>query len=286
MRVNFVKHTFRYLFDQDVVAPSDRLLVVGGTDRDAETLFEIGFSTISIININPDSMLHFGHKVNFIHGDISSVQFEKESFDVTFTSDCLHHCSSPHGALIAMYRAARKAMVVIESRDNWLMRLGIQFGFTNHFELNAKNMEGHGGVDYTSVPNFIYRWTEREFEKTIQSADPTIKHKFFYRYALTLPEKRFNSSRSIMRRWALSGVSPLARAISTAFPRQGNTFAMAVLKDPDTCELRPWLERVGGEVRPRAEYYAKRGLSRAGFAGNWTSPESSGSARRGVILSF
>ena len=261
MRIDFVKRTFRYLFDHEVVAPSDRLLVIGGTDLDAETLFDIGFKNITILNINKDALPRFGQKVKFIQGDVTNMSLQTDSVDVAFTSDCLHHCSSPHGAVIAMYRAARKAVVVIESRDNLLMKLGIRLGFTSNYELMSKNMDGHGGVDYSAVPNFVYRWTEKEFEKTIQSADPTIKHKFFYRYDLTLPERRFSASRSTIQRWALSGVAPLARAISTAFPRQGNTFAMAVLKDPETCELRPWLERVDGEVRPRSEYYAKRGFT-------------------------
>ena len=37
------------------------------------------------------------------------------------------------------------------------------------------------------TPNHIYRWTEREFKKTIRSCDPTGEHGFQFHYGLNMP---------------------------------------------------------------------------------------------------
>jgi hypothetical protein len=54
-------------------------------------------------------------------------------------------------------------------------RSGVTLGLIEVFELSA--VIGNGGecagVNYTSVPNYVYRWTERDFQKTICCADPT-----------------------------------------------------------------------------------------------------------------
>ncbi len=55
----------------------------------------------------------------------------------------LHHCGSPHRALLEMYRVARKAAVVFEARDSLMMRSAVALGFTNDFELEAVSSEGY-----------------------------------------------------------------------------------------------------------------------------------------------
>ena len=41
---------------------------------------------------------------------------------------------------------------------------------------NPDSFGDQGGVDNSNIPNFVYRWTENEVKKLINSYDP--KHKF------------------------------------------------------------------------------------------------------------
>ena len=43
-----------------------------------------------------------------------------------------------------------------------------------------------GGVDNTNVPNFVYRWTEREVYKLISCYEPQFKHKINFFMIQTL----------------------------------------------------------------------------------------------------
>lgn len=57
-----------------------------------------------------------------------------------------------------------------------------------------------GGVAHTGVPNFIYRWTEREVYKTIRTADPAHEPNIQFFYHLQLPHERFEkTSRPLLR---------------------------------------------------------------------------------------
>lgn len=81
-----------------------------------------------------------------------------------------------------MYRVARKAVIAFEARDSMLTQLVVQFGHTGQFEVSSIDPEGRGGVADTGIPNFVYRWTEREVIKTIASYGPggTPTFQFFY----------------------------------------------------------------------------------------------------------
>ena len=95
------------------------------------------------------------------------------SFDAVIVDAGLHHCHSPHRALLEMYRVARKCAVAFEARDSLLMRAAIRAGLTEEFERSAISADRmRGGVADTGIPNFVYRWTEREVKKTIASYEP------------------------------------------------------------------------------------------------------------------
>jgi SAM-dependent methyltransferase len=159
--------------------------------------------------------------------DAHELPFPDGSFDWAFVSDGLHHCSQPHRALTEMWRVARVGVIAVEASDNPATRLAVRFGLTQNYELEsvAGNDGRFGGVDDTAVPNYIYRWTEREFEKTLRSFDPTGPIRFRYFYALSVPE-RFGPLRK------------LARPAGVLLRRNVNTFAMVAWK-PVT--RWPWL---------------------------------------------
>lgn len=247
----------------------DSALAIGGTDQDAGILLEAGFTEVTVLNIYKEAISKYSDRVAFLVGDVRNNNIADRSFDIVFASDCLHHCRYPHGALCEAYRIARKLVVIVESRDSFVIRLAERLGIAMRFEIIPDNLRGRGGVDYSEVPNFVYRWTEREFEKTIRSYDPTIEQNFVYHYDANLPVKRLPSLNS--RLFGLLGhlMKAAAFVVKAMFPHQGNTFAMVAVKDPVRCALQPWLERRDDRVRPRLSFYRDRfgvSVDRAGGA--------------------
>ena len=104
--------------------------------------------------------------------DAERLTFADKSFDVVIVHAGLHHCYSPHRALLEMYRVARKVVVAFESRDSLTMRTAVRLGLTLDYETDSLTADGKGGVAETGIPNFVYRWTERDVIKTIASFDP------------------------------------------------------------------------------------------------------------------
>jgi len=255
MRTASVRHALSRLIEQKLLAPTDRMLVIGGGPGEAELFGSFGFSDVTLLNINPEMGQGVGG-YRFVAGDAHALDHEDGAFDATFTSDCLHHCRAPHRVLTEMYRVARKTVIVVESRDNLVMRTAVRLGFVTDFELQPKNLKGEGGVNFGAIPNFIYRWREEEFEKTIQSFDPTIQQKFLYFYDLNLPEGRLRgtSAKAAVARALAAALRLVARLV----PRQGNTFTMVAHKDPATCAVHPWLRRADGAIVPNRAYYAQR----------------------------
>jgi SAM-dependent methyltransferase len=164
--------------------------------------------------------------------DAQDLELDDGSFDFCIVVAGLHHCTSPHRALVEMFRVARKGILVIEARDGLLTRAAVRVGAASRYELQAVAAHGGraGGVNDTSVPNFIYRWKEAEFRKVVRSADPTGDPSFRFFYALDVPG----------RVPAASVVEPVLRAAARVVPRLANTMAMVALRPT---RLWPWLTR-------------------------------------------
>ena len=181
--------------------------------------------------------------------DVRNLPFADGSFDWVFVSDGLHHCDSPHRALLEMYRVARVGVIVFESRDSLLMRLGVRLGLVEAYELSA--VIGNGGlcagVNYTCVPNYVYRWTERDFEKTLCCADPTGSPSFRYYYGFNAPQRAYSGLKSVLFKMAVLG----GRLFSAIFKNQSNSFCMVALK-PTT--LFPWLQREGDTIKFKPDF--------------------------------
>jgi SAM-dependent methyltransferase len=157
--------------------------------------------------------------------DAEHLTYEDKSFDIVVVHAGLHHCYSPHRALLEMYRVARKCVVAFESRDNLLIRTAVRLGLTVDYEVDSV-ANGKGGVAETGIPNFIYRWTEREVIKTIASFDPERPPQAKFFYDLRLPLQRLSGrSRAIV---AL--IEPASKIIARVLPKQCNEFAFAIFK--------------------------------------------------------
>lgn len=229
MRYEFARDVLVSLLKTETLDRRDSLLAVCSGDAELRLFTELQFSDTRLSDISSGE-------------DAQALPYDAGSVDFAFVSDGLHHCRSPHQALLEMYRVARKGVIVVESRDSAAVRLAARLGLTSNYELSAVRAHGgtRGGMDDTAVPNHVYRWTEREFEKTLRSFDPTGQIQFRYFYAVSLPYDRLGNPR-----W-LRLAQPIAKLAGTLFRRQSNSFAMVGLK-PDA--LWPWLETRDGATR-------------------------------------
>jgi ubiquinone/menaquinone biosynthesis C-methylase UbiE len=253
----FYRSTLRKLIDQGVISTDDKVLVVCGGSYDADTLMGLGFSTVTLSNLDRS---FDGHTSDYVweRQDTENLSYRDGQFDVAIVHAGLHHCPSPHRALLEMYRVARKAVVVFESRDSLMMRTAVVFGFTNDFELEAVSHEGYesGGLNNGPIPNLNYRWTEREVTKVVRAADPAHVENITFFYGLRLPTLRFEHVNAPVKRIALKLMTPAVQAFVKLFPKQGNQFGFVIAK---TGKLREWLEEKDGVVRLSREKAERRG---------------------------
>jgi SAM-dependent methyltransferase len=257
----FYRETLEKLLKAGDIARSDKIVVFCGGPFDAEVLKSLEFSDVTITNVDART-----------DGNVSGLRWENQNaenstyandeFDVAIVHAGLHHCHSPHRALLEMYRVARKAVVAFEARDSFAMRIASRAGFTPDFELEAVSEEGYetGGVANGPVPNFIYRWTESEIEKTIRSFDPAHVYNIKYFYGLLLPTVRFDHTNMPIRRTVMKMLAPAAEIFARLFPKQGNQFGWAIIK---TGELRDWLEIHNGKIRLSVEKAKSRGQAQS-----------------------
>ena len=138
------------------------------------------------------------------------------------------------------------------------MRVAQRLGLVAAYEVEAVVGSGltHGGVNNTDVPNFVYRWTEQEFEKTVLSYHPIGPVGFRYFYSMNLPKERVAMSGNRLKSMAVWLALPLAKLVEWVAPSQSNSFCMVARKSRDA-ELWPWLEIRDGKVRFRAGYAAQ-----------------------------
>jgi SAM-dependent methyltransferase len=234
-RAGFYGRTLQRLVEEGIVDTGMSVLVAAGGDLDRDVLRAAGFGNVTVTNISEGV-------------DAEALPYEDESFDLTLVSAGLHHCRSPHRALLELYRVARRAALALEACDSALLRFATRIGALEQYELTAvaANHFAAGGVQDTAVPNYVYRWTEREVEKTIASYAPHARHRIVFFHELEVPFSVVDMTGGPVRRTAARVALPALRALTRVAPGQANLFAFAVVKPQLPRDLQPWL-RIGGE---------------------------------------
>lgn len=206
---------------------ADTFLVTCGGIYDAQVFREAGFENVTISNLAREGDEIGGFPV--AHADAENLGFPDGSFDWGVVHAGLHHCASPHRGLLELLRVSRKGALVIEARDSALMRLAIRAGFAVDYELEAVALRDFaaGGLRDTAIPNYIYRWTEREIEKIVASLVPSRRPQVEYLYGLALPTQRLAMS-GFAKRMLAKALGVAARVITFVAPRQGNQFAFII----------------------------------------------------------
>lgn len=186
---DFYIDTLRELLARGALRRDMKVLVVCAGEYDRQVLRECGFTDVTLSNLDAkirgESVAPFAWSFQ----DAERLEFDDGEFDMVLVHSGLHHAQSPHRALLEMYRVARTGIVCFEPIDNPVTRLGVRLGLGQEYEVAAVAGTGYrfGGQRNTPIPNYVYRWTRREVEKTVLAFAPVAKHRFFYFYALRVP---------------------------------------------------------------------------------------------------
>ena len=204
---------------------------------------ELGYQDVTISNldtrIGPNEYAPFKWKFE----NAEALSYEDASFDYVVIHAAVHHASMPHKLLLEMYRVAKKGILAFESRDSLTMRILEYFNLTQVYEHAAVyyNDCQYGGRNNTDIPNFVYRWTEREVEKTIQTYAPYFSHKFIYKYGTAFPCTPELEAKGSIKITFLKVVRPFYWLFTKVLVKQQNMFAFYVEKPESHTALFPWL---------------------------------------------
>jgi ubiquinone/menaquinone biosynthesis C-methylase UbiE len=258
-RSSFYRGVLEQLLDEGVVRRDMSILVVAGGPADRDVLHALGFEHVTISNVDETVAAEALEPYEWSYQDAENLEYADASFDLTIVSAGLHHCRSPHRALLELYRVARVAALALESRDSSLMRLAIRLRAVDEYELAAVAAHGlrSGGVANTSTPNYVYRWSEREVEKTVASFAPHARHRIRFFREFELPESLVEIDRGT-RASLLRLVRPVVSGITRVLPRQANLFAFAIEKPRLPADLQPWMRIEDDDLRPDPDVVGRR----------------------------
>jgi ubiquinone/menaquinone biosynthesis C-methylase UbiE len=241
-RGGFYARVLEQLLERQVLRTDMSVLVACGGGPDRDTLSAAGFRDVTITNVDDAGDDGALAPFRWARQDAEALSYEDGSFDVAVVAAGLHHCRSPHRALLELYRVARVALVALESRDSALMRFAVRVGAVDEYELGAVAAHGlrAGGVASSPIPNYVYRWTEREVEKTIASYAPHARHRFHWFREFELPNVLLETDRGPRAR-LLRAARPVVTGVTRLLPSQANLFAFAVEKPRLPDDLQPWM---------------------------------------------
>ncbi len=258
-RRSFYRRVLEQLLEEGVVRRDMSVLVVAGGPADRDAFSALQFEQVTITNVDESVAAEALAPYEWSFQDAENLGYPDGSFDLTVVSAGLHHCRSPHRALLELYRVARVAAIALESRDSALMRVAVRLGAVDEYELAA--VAAHdlrsGGVANTSTPNYVYRWSEREVEKAVAAFAPHARHRIRYFREFELPESLVEIDRGL-RAQVLRLARPVVTGITHVLPRQANLFAFAIEKPRLPSDLQPWMRVDGGELRPDPEVVGRR----------------------------
>lgn len=245
--MDFYVETLNNLVGRGKLDRQATTLVIAGGPKDREAFLNAGFSDVTISNLDRRMQGHEFDPYLWAPIDAENIALPDCSFDQVIDHMGLHHCGSPHRALLEMYRVARKAVLVFENRDSFTLRTAVRLGLVPEYELDAVRGNGYefGGWRNTAIPNHVYRWTEAEVIKTIASADPANRLEMEFFYNLRYPDARIGGMNNPLRLILLALKIPF-KFYARLFPRQANEFGFFLNKADR--KPHPWIDSFTGTL--------------------------------------
>ncbi|MEM9412853.1 MAG: class I SAM-dependent methyltransferase [Planctomycetota bacterium] len=252
----FYSQTIARLKALHLLSPESRILVVCGSYLDRDVLLDAGFASVVISNLDSRMVGDEFSPFEWSYQNAESLSFEDEEFDFVLVHSGLHHCHSPHRALLEMYRVARKGVLLFEPYDNLLTRLGVKLNFGQQYEHAAVfyNDCKFGGVNNSEIPNYVYRFSKAEIEKSILTFDPLAKSKFHYFFRMAIPWKQIEGRKKPGLAILVRLMYPVMKLVEFVFPEQCNNFAALILKPELPGDLHPWIQWRDGKAIVNKEW--------------------------------
>lgn len=240
LRNDFYIETVKNLIPND----GSSVLICGGGLLDKSVFEELEFKNVTITNLDTRTPEEQYHPFNWDFQNAQELSYQDESFDYVVIHAAIHHTAMPHKTLLELFRVSKKGVLAFESRDSLLMKFMERFDLTQTYEHAAvfHNDCKFGGINNTHIPNYIYRWTEREIEKTINTYSPCYDHKFIYRYGAAFPCTAALEAKGNLKTVFLKSVLPFYLIFIKIFKKQQNLFAFYISKTTLSSSLKPWLK--------------------------------------------
>ena len=187
-RWNFYKKNFLKSINKN-----ENFLLISASINEIKILRSLGYSNFAITyhdEKGKENLQNYGFEMNknLFRSDVRNLKFKNNLFEYVVTNATLHHVDQPQKAITEMYRIAKKGVLIIESNDSLTMQIACKLKFVEEFEVSSIDLKNNsGGLLDTGVPNYVYRWTEREIIKILKSYDPSniVSVKFKYANDLT-----------------------------------------------------------------------------------------------------
>lgn len=260
-----------YVHSRDLDLQSN-VLVVGGSAEDGRTLNRIGFTSVTLSNLlDPRASEQADLDEAGMHTlrmDAEAMELPDNSYDLVLAHEVLHHCRSPHKALLEMLRVSRRHVIFLEPNNSLILRLLLKLRFSFPYELPAVIASGFqtGGVRDSCIPNYIYRWSAMDLYQTTASylaeSEFDLYTREYWDFNVDEAELRRRSETRIgavtktLNPRIFLAVLHCFQAIADYIPwlgRQGNKFFGCIRKRD---ELKPWLIRRGGDIAFNGSYIA------------------------------
>ncbi len=255
VKTEVAKSTTRFEFykktiEMWVIDKEASILIIGGGETDRRIFTDLGFKSVVISNVGSELLKDDFKPYTWSFQNVENLTYGEAEFDFVIVHATLHHCQSPHRALLEMYRVAKTSVIAFESRDSLLIKLLEKINLTPSYEHMAvyANNGQFGGVNNSNIPNYIFRWTEREIEKTINTYCPQLKHSFAYNYANHFPLSLRLERNAEFRIFIAQTAQPFYKIFAWLFKRQQNLFAFRVDKPTNPNDLQEWLELEGSKL--------------------------------------
>ena len=205
---------------------NSKILVLGAENL-TKSIFELNYNNVTFTNIENSKEKDLNYFKN-----IHDINLKDNSYDYCVAHACIHHSSKPHLAILELYRVCSEGALIVEANDSLLSRLACKLGFSEEYELSAiqKNIIS-GGVDNTNVPNYVYRWTEREVIKLMKSFRPDLKHNILFDYGHQI---KFTNSKIINLFFDI---------FFMIFKKQKNLLAIYINKNVKNLRFNDWIKK-------------------------------------------
>lgn len=246
------------------------VLVAGGSAEDGRTLHRIGFTRVTLSNLldpRPSEQADLNDaEMRTVRVDAEAMELADNSYDLVLAHEVLHHCRSPHKALLEMLRVSRKHVILLEPNNSFSMQVLLRLRFSFPYELPAVIASGFqtGDVRDSSIPNYIYRWNAVDVYQTTASylaeSEFDLYTQGYWDFNVDEAELRRRSETRIgsvtiilSPRVFLTGLHGF-QAVMNQIPwlaRQGNKFFGCIQK---RSELKPWLIQKGDEIQFDGNY--------------------------------